>query len=263
MRVLVADDSPTNRRLALRLLEKRGHVAVAVENGYEAVRAVADGTFDAVLMDVQMPGMDGLDATAVIRANAAADHHLPIIALTAHAMDSDRERCLEAGMDGFLAKPFRAEELFAVLEQMVPHGSVSGAPAEAALEDPRPVVFDREDGLTRVEGMLDVLAEMAELFLEEARMLSEAIVDGFDRNDLTAIAGASHRIKGSSGLLGATGTFRAARDLNDIAKAGDLQGATVAWPKLQSELTLLEPELRRLIAEAGVVHRQPGIGNRQ
>lgn len=254
MRVLVADDSPTNRRLALRLLEKRGHVAVAVENGYEAVRAVADGTFDAVLMDVQMPGMDGLDATAVIRANEAADRHLPIIALTAHAMDSDRDRCLEAGMDGFLAKPFRAEELFAVLEQMVPHGSVSGSPAETALEDPRSVVFDREDGLTRVEGMLDVLAEMADLFLEEARMLSEAIVDGFGRNDLTAIAGASHRIKGSSGLLGATGTFRAARHLNDIAKGGDLEGATRAWPKLQSELTLLEPELRRLIAEASVVH---------
>jgi CheY-like chemotaxis protein/HPt (histidine-containing phosphotransfer) domain-containing protein len=252
MRVLVADDSPTNRRLALRLLEKRGHVAVAVENGYEAVRAVAEGQFDAVLMDVQMPGMDGLEATQVIRNNEAAEVHIPIVALTAHAMDSDRERCLQAGMDGFLAKPFRAEELFATLEQMVPHGAI---PAERE-PDPEPTseytVFDREDGLTRVEGMLDVLAEMAELFIGELPPLVEDIKEGIAGSNLDAVAKAAHRIKGSSGLLGAASTFAAAKDLNDLARAGDSTGVPAAWSRLETQLELLQPELDKLMVDAGV-----------
>jgi signal transduction histidine kinase/DNA-binding response OmpR family regulator/PAS domain-containing protein len=252
MRVLVADDSPTNRRLALRLLEKRGHVAVAVENGYEAVRAVAEGQFDAVLMDVQMPGMDGLEATQVIRRNEAADIHIPIVALTAHAMDSDRERCLQAGMDGFLAKPFRAEELFATLEQMVPHGAIP-ADREASPEPTGgPTVFDREDGLTRVEGMLDVLAEMAGLFIGELPPLVEDIQEGIAGDNLDTVAKAAHRIKGSSGLLGAAATFAAAKDLNDLASAGDSAGVPAAWLRLKTQLDLLQPELEKLMVDAGV-----------
>ncbi len=253
MRVLVADDSPTNRRLALRLLEKRGHVAVAVENGYEAVRAVAEGMFDAVLMDVQMPGMDGLEATQVIRNNEKDETHIPIIALTAHAMDSDRDRCLKAGMDGFLAKPFRAEELFATLEQMVPNNAIPTDRPEIADHPNQPHVFDREDGLARVEGMLDVLAEMADLFIGELPPLVEAIKIGIERGDLNAVAKAAHRVKGSSSLLGAAAVFAAAKDLNDVAKAGDRQGASGAWSKLELELARLEPELQKLILDAGVL----------
>ncbi len=252
MRILVADDSPTNRRLALRLLEKRGHVAVAVENGYEAVRAVGEGTFDAVLMDVQMPGMDGLEATREIRNNEIGVTHIPIIALTAHAMDSDRDMCLQAGMDGFLAKPFRAEELFATLEQIVSHDAIPSDRPEVTEEPNQPSVFDREDGLARVEGILDVLAEMAGLFIGELPPLVEAITEGMEREDLDPVAKAAHRIKGSSGLLGAAAVFAASQDLNDVAEAGDLQGAIGAWSKLQAELTRLEPELQKLMLDAGV-----------
>ncbi|MDH5371937.1 MAG: response regulator, partial [Acidimicrobiia bacterium] len=258
MRVLVADDSPTNRQLALRLLEKRGHLVTAVENGSDAVRAVTEGTYDAVLMDIQMPGMDGLEATEVIRRNERGERHIPIIALTAHAMDTDRDSCLQAGMDGFLTKPFRAEELFAALEQLVPHG---GAPAETAGSDEdrhHSVVFNREDALARVEGMIDVLAEMASLFLEEAVGLEDAIIGGLAGNDLRAVAESSHRIKGSSGLIGATGTFNAARDLNDVARAGDLTAATTAWPVLQSELALLVQELRKFIDNTAQVNAEAG-----
>jgi CheY-like chemotaxis protein/anti-sigma regulatory factor (Ser/Thr protein kinase) len=118
LRVLVAEDNAVNQRLATRLLEKRGHRVTVTANGREAVEAQANQTFDLVLMDVQMPEMDGFEATAAIREmerhNGA---HLPIIALTAHAMKGDRERCLNAGMDGYLSKPIRPQELDEVLEK--------------------------------------------------------------------------------------------------------------------------------------------------
>lgn len=253
MRVLVADDSPTNRRLALRLLEKRGHVAFAVENGHEAVRAFSNGNFDAILMDVQMPGMDGLEATQAIRRNEPHGSHIPIIALTAHAMDSDRELCLRSGMDGFLAKPFRAQELFATLEQMANHNPGGDAHPQELGQPAPPSVFNREIGLATVEGMLDVLAEMADLFLDELPPLKDTIEAGMQQGDLKAVAEASHRIKGSSGLLGASAVFEAASEVNDNAKAGDSTGAAAAWAELSGQLVLLEPELRQLILEAQAI----------
>jgi CheY-like chemotaxis protein len=113
--VLVAEDSPVNQLLVRRLLEKAGHQVTIVETGVAAVDAVARGRFDAVLMDVQMPEMDGFDATSRIRASENGGRRLPIIALTAHAIQGDRERCLAAGMDGYVSKPIRPELLFASL----------------------------------------------------------------------------------------------------------------------------------------------------
>jgi len=155
-------------------------------------------------------------------------------------------------MDGFLAKPFRAEELFATLEQMVPHGAIP-ADREASPEPTGgPTVFDREDGLTRVEGMLDVLAEMAGLFIGELPPLVEDIQEGIAGDNLDKVAKAAHRIKGSSGLLGAAATFAAAKDLNDLASAGDSAGVPAAWSRLETQLDLLQPELEKLIVDAGV-----------
>ncbi len=119
LRVLVAEDHPINRMLATRMLQRAGHEVVSVENGAEAVTAIESGRFDLVLMDVQMPVMDGLDATrAVRRREAVTGHHIPIIALTAFALAGDRERCLEAGMDDYLSKPMRAESLLAAIKRL-------------------------------------------------------------------------------------------------------------------------------------------------
>jgi two-component system sensor histidine kinase/response regulator len=116
LRILVAEDNAVNQRLATRLLEKRGHRVVVAANGREALAAVDKEKFDLILMDVQMPEMDGFEATAAIRAREKTNGvRLPVIAMTAHAMKGDRERCLEAGMDGYLAKPIRPQELDAVL----------------------------------------------------------------------------------------------------------------------------------------------------
>jgi len=117
LKVLVAEDNAINQRLALRLLERRGHQAEIVDDGAKAVEAVARKGFDIVLMDVQMPGMDGFQATAAIREREELiGGHIPIIAMTAHAMSGDRERCLAAGMDGYVSKPLRAEDFYAVVE---------------------------------------------------------------------------------------------------------------------------------------------------
>jgi PAS domain S-box-containing protein len=120
LRVLLAEDSMFNQKLAVALLEKRGHSVVVAQHGREALAAIANGSFDLVLMDVQMPEMDGFEATRAIRAQELGrDCHLPIIAMTAHAMKGDRERCLEAGMDAYVAKPVRAKDLFATIDQLV------------------------------------------------------------------------------------------------------------------------------------------------
>ncbi len=109
----MAEDNPINQMLAVRLLEKAGHRVAVANNGEEALAAIAREPFDLVLMDVQMPVMDGFEATALIRQQEkGTGRHLPIVAMTAHAMKGDRERCLEAGMDGYVAKPVQREELF-------------------------------------------------------------------------------------------------------------------------------------------------------
>src|SRR5439155_2313844 len=118
LHVLLAEDNAVNRKVAVRLLQKRGHTVVAVEDGRQAVRALDRERFDVVLMDVQMPEMDGFEVTAAVRARERFQGgHLPIVALTAHAMKGDRERCLAAGMDAYVSKPIEAEELCATLER--------------------------------------------------------------------------------------------------------------------------------------------------
>lgn len=128
-RVLLVEDNAVNRTIATKLLEKRGHVVVAVENGALAVEITASEAFDVVLMDIQMPVMDGLTATTKIREREhTTGRHVPIIAVTAHALDDDRRRCLAAGMDDFLPKPIRSSDLFEKVARFAP----AAEPARAA-----------------------------------------------------------------------------------------------------------------------------------
>src|SRR5262249_19358679 len=156
------EDNPVNQRLALRLLEKQGHTVVVVGDGQEAVAAVAQQRFDVVLMDVQMPLVDGLEATATIRAQEqATGTRLPILALTAHGMKGDAERCLAAGMDGYLAKPITADALAAALQGVL-DGMLTFPPS------PSVPPIDLVQTLDDLGGEKALLEEIAELFLTDA-----------------------------------------------------------------------------------------------
>ena len=150
--MLVAEDNVVNQRVAVGMLERAGHRAVVVENGRQALAALARETFDVVLMDVQMPELDGFETTAAIRERErGTPRHVPIVALTAHAMKGDAERCLASGMDAYLAKPLQAAELVAAIARLAPDGAID----EARL-------------LERVGGDRRALAEVARIFLADA-----------------------------------------------------------------------------------------------
>ncbi len=247
LRILLAEDNPVNQKVAVRMLEKRGHNVTVASNGAEAVAAVAAGEFDLVLMDVQMPEMDGFEATAAIREQEReTGRHLPIIAMTAHAMEGDREKCLAAGMDGYVAKPVASRELFAVIEGLVPTSpaseeKVTMSPEETAL-------IDEEAALSRVEGDRELLAEIIRDFLNGLPDATAAIRDALSHSDAAAAERAAHSLKGSLGVLGAARAAEAAMRLESLARQGDLKGLGKAWEELEGELERLEPALSTMAA---------------
>ncbi len=183
LHILLTEDSVVNQTVAVRLLEKRGHKVQVAVNGREAVEATGRTQFDVVLMDVQMPIMDGFEATATIRRREqATGGHLPIIAMTAHAMKGDRERCLEAGMDGYVSKPVRPQELFAAVERHgQPQADGQGLEREEGSDPPCPAV-DWEGALARLAGDRELLVELVGVFLEECPKLRQAIAQAIDHD---------------------------------------------------------------------------------
>ncbi len=242
LHLLLAEDNPVNQKLAVTLLHKRGHRVTVAETGLAALAALDRGAFDAILMDVQMPEMDGFEVTARIRASErGSGRHIPIIALTAHAMKGYRERCLEAGMDGYLAKPFRAEEMFDAILQVLPQGStppaggVEGSLATGAL--------DWTAALEHVGGDRELLRELTRLFLaEQARGLSR-LSEALSAGSAAALGAAAHRLKGALGILGAQAAFDVAQSLEVMGRKGSLTGAEQACTLLQAEIERLQPTL--------------------
>jgi len=242
LRILVADDNAVNCTVVKHLLEKLGHVVLAVADGQQVLDALERDRFDLVLMDLQMPEMDGLEATRAIRtAESDSGRHLPIIALTAHAMKGDRERCLAAGMDGYVSKPVHAAELLAAIEALVPQ--------------PRPAEPDTEARVTLrqigddPERLLDVVT-----FLQrDNRRLLQEIRDGVLRGEARMVQRAAHRLKGSLGLLGTTmgdAAGAAAATLEAMCRAGDLRAAGEVLVDLETRVAEVEPDLASLAAEA-------------
>jgi len=244
LRVLVAEDNPVNQRLATILLEGQGHAVVLAANGRDAVDRFAPHRFDLLLMDVQMPEMDGFEATAAIRQlESTAGGHVPIIGLTAHAMKGDRERCLAAGMDGYVSKPIRPEMLFEAIDAVL-----KGRPQPDSAPDTEArtrVLHDREL-LAMVGGDSDVVSELARLFLEDGPRRLEDIKAALAAGDHEAVRNAAHTLKGSAASICAARTADAALRLEQLAQASDLAGARGAFAALSVEVAQLEQALRRL-----------------
>jgi CheY-like chemotaxis protein/HPt (histidine-containing phosphotransfer) domain-containing protein len=244
--VLLAEDNPMNQQLAVRLLGKHGHAVTVVETGREAVEAFERETFDLVLMDVQMPEMDGLAAAAAIRAREAeTGGHVPIIAMTAYALKGDREACLAAGMDGYVAKPIRADELLAAIQGLVP--SAANSPATPATEGPPgdgPVDFI--EALSRVGGDRRLLRDVARTFLGQCPAWLTAIRAAVAAGDAAALNGAAHPLKGSLGLFGAKAAAAAAARLETMGRDGKLDDSRDALAALEREMARVTPALAAL-----------------
>jgi signal transduction histidine kinase/CheY-like chemotaxis protein len=251
MRILVAEDNPVNRLVAVRTLEKRGHTVVVAVDGREAVAAAGRDSFDVILMDVQMPALDGLEATALIRkAEAGTGRHVPIVALTAHAMSEDRERCLNAGMDEYLVKPFNAKDLFDTLERLLPVPPSNPTEAPRRREVPG-VTFDRSALLARVDADVALRNELITLFLADSPRLVTEIRRSVEQRRASEIATAAHTLRGALGAVAGDRAAEAADRLDRLARGGDLSYVDRAHAELQEELSTLLSQLNAAVAEAG------------
>ncbi len=257
--ILVAEDNVVNQRLAVEILEKRGHTVVIANNGNEATRALATQRFDLVLMDVQMPEMDGIEATHMIRScESARGEHTPIVAMTAHAMKGDRETCLQAGMDDYLTKPLQVAELLQVLDRVAtancdnsqdrtndclrrvkPRVLPSAAALNSATFQEGTIPIDTTALLARVENDWDLLHEMIELFLESAPPLMAEIHAGVARQDSRTVERAAHALKGSMQSISAVPAAQAALRLEELARLGHVEDSRQTLSTLKLEFDCL------------------------
>jgi len=235
LRILVAEDNPVNQALILRLLEKEGHQATLAYNGEQAVTLAAAGTFDLLFMDVQMPKMDGFAATAAIRQREQVmGGHLPIIAMTAYALKGDRERCLDAGMDGYIAKPISLAAIRAELDKLAPPGRA-----------PDPPAWDYLQARARAAQDEALLREMATIFLQESSALMGRIEQALAERDASELERATHSLKGQSRCLAANQAQSAAEKLEEMARLRDFPAAAKALAELDGAMARLLPQLRK------------------
>jgi CheY-like chemotaxis protein len=246
VRILVAEDNQVNQKVAVKMLERLGYRADVAANGLEALEALSRIPYSAVLMDVQMPEMDGYEATAEIRKREeGAAHHTPIIAMTANAMQGDRERALEEGMDDYISKPVKTEELGAVLERWISRDEVEEKPGTTpALESAdisaipnSSVDYSVLEGLRELqeEGESDILEELAEMFLKDAPSQLETLKEATEKGDAQSVERIAHTIKGSCGNMGAVRMEALCSELENVGASGDLSRGPELLEHLEAE----------------------------
>jgi PAS domain S-box-containing protein len=261
LRILLVEDNPANQTLAAYILEERGHAVEIAGDGQQAIRLTRQNRYDVILMDVQMPGMDGLEATKAIRAQGDGPRRVPIIAMTAHALKGDRERCLAAGMDAYLSKPIDAHELIALVESLpaatpsvaASEGSFASTPPQ--IGSPSAIVFNPELALKRCLNKPDVLRQMIEFFLKDADNFLPQIRAALQKGDLVEVGRLGHRLKGNLTHLGAEAAREAASRVERfLLHAGEQTEAEEAVRAFEQECEVL----RAALTEYQTTTRQGG-----
>lgn len=248
LRLLVAEDHPVNQLLARRLLERRGHSVTVAADGREALAAIEQGTFDLVLMDVQMPEMGGLETTAAIRRREqTTGGRLPIVAMTAHAMRGDRERCLEAGMDGYVSKPIEPDELLRTIEELT--GSAGAPPIAPAPRRASEAILDHHQLLRRLGGSTELLREISGRFQKEYPKLLERAGQALAARDAVAFQRAAHTFKGVLRNLGAGPAGDLALRLEEAGRKANFAAAAEVLADLNRGAEQLEHALTDLHKE--------------
>ncbi len=235
LRILVAEDNPVNQKVVLRMLQKMGHEPVITGNGREAVGLLAEQPFDLVFMDIQMPEMDGLSATQQIREQEKIDgRHIPIIAMTAHAMEGDRERFLAAGMDGYVSKPINRQEIEKALENV---------PCPEKIPVP-PTGWNPKDTLERMEGDEKLFLEILTIFLDESPKLIAQMERGLGEQKPELLQRAAHSLRGDLGYLGAPEISQTAHQLEELGRKGEFGPAAQVFAALREQLAQLTAAIR-------------------
>jgi len=246
-RLLVAEDNLVNQKVAMRILEKAGHRVDVANNGIEAVAALKNASYDMVFMDIQMPEMDGYAATAEIRKMASEFSELPVIAMTAHAMKGDREKCIAAGMDDYISKPVKPKGLLEMVQRWAgmkvirPSVRVVRYPSDPDL----PVDLKRLGDLSG--GDKDFEHEIIDLFLKDTSRHSVRLEAAIKEEDSSSVEASAHSIKGAAANMGAEKFRKLAHALELKGKAGDLHGAAEDFAHLKSSFG----DVERFFAENG------------
>lgn len=252
LKILLAEDNLVNQELAVELLESYGHQVQVADNGRAAVDLYQTQPFDLVLMDVQMPIMGGFEATALIRAaQQATGQHIPVIALTAHAMKGDRERCLAAGMDDYLTKPIQIKSLLTVLGNVAPAELAEEAPvtsqeartAEVLLDS----VINKVELMERMAGKIELIKKISLTFFNTYPKQLAQLKAAIEQADSQAVANIAHSLKGAICTFAATSATEAARKLEMIGRSGDLQTAEAALEVLEIEVAQFRNALTLLL----------------
>jgi signal transduction histidine kinase/CheY-like chemotaxis protein/HPt (histidine-containing phosphotransfer) domain-containing protein len=257
LRILLADDTPVNRRITSLLLEKQGHDVVAVENGRQAVARFNKERFDAVILDEEMPEMGGLEAVREIRKQEApTGRHIPAILVTGNATDAARKRSREAGFDAHIAKPFEEEELFHTLADL---SRVEQAVAIVSAEQPAASEpeLDEQELLRRVGGNPKMLRDVAKIFVQDTPKRMSAIRTAIARSDGEALATAAHALRGSVAMLGGRGIADEIRKIETLGRQGSVGEADKILASFEGKLSAFETRMAEI---AGGAAKPPKSG---
>jgi two-component system, sensor histidine kinase and response regulator len=246
LRILVAEDNLVNQTVILHMLTHLGHVPTIVNNGKEALQALRTGTFDLVFMDVQMPEMDGLAATRQIReSEKTSGAHIPIVAMTAHAMKGDRETCLDAGMDGYIAKPVTGKEIAKKIANIFE--KKNEIQDNFAHAQSQPSSWDPLNALERVDGDEALLRELIQIFLEESPKQVEKLTRAVEAGDIATIERTAHSLKGELKYLGLAQAAEQAWEFERVGRGGDLRVAATLLHPFKSEIRTVTAAMRRVL----------------
>ncbi len=248
MQILLVEDNAVNQLVALRLLEKYGHSVTVASDGRKALAALEQQPFDVVLMDIQMPEMNGWEATQAIREKEKeTGQHIPIVAMTAHAMKGDEERCIAAGMDSYVAKPIRTQELLTVLDEI---GDRKGSKvvAHSASQKPATDAICLNAALERLDGDRALFEELAQLFKTECPKILREIRRAVTDDDATTLEHQAHTLKGCSANLGASAVSQTAYEIEKAAHSTDMKRARELLKFLEKEVDRLYCELEAFCA---------------
>ncbi len=265
-RILLAEDNLTNQQVALGILKSLGHRADVAENGAEAVKALQKRSYDLVLMDIQMPLMDGLTAARLIRdpSSGVLDHRIPIIAMTAYAMKGDQDKCMDAGMNDYVPKPVAIKRLAAALKRWLPSGispsdeggeplvqkavaSNDPTPAQGACAEDRPV-FNEKDLMYRMDGNEDLAQEIIQYFLDDAPQQMADMWEQLENGDEQGARRQVHSIKGTAANIGGEALRRIAGQMEKAIAEGDPESARARLPEMQHQFDLLKERLKSFLS---------------